>query len=373
MEPLKTEGMVLNMGPHHPSTHGVLRFVLVSDGEVVHSCKPDVGYLHRSIEKIGEKMTYLGFMPYTDRVDYVCAMNANWAYALAVEKLAEIDVPRRAEFIRVIVGELNRISSHLIALGTMAMDLGAITPFPWTLRERERVNDLFEEICGTRLTYNYVWIGGVAFDVPPGWLDKVRAFIDSFEKMVPEFNRLITGNKIFLERLIDVAVIDRETAIEYGISGPNLRASGVDWDIRRDIPYSIYPELDFDVVVGGGEDGIVGDSYSRFWVRVWEMVESVKIIRQCLDRFPHEEEEFRAKFRKVKPPVRSVYVASEAPRGEMGYFIVSNGTDKAERMRIRTGSFTAMSVVEKVAPGLMVADMVALIASLDVVAPEIDR
>ncbi|MBM3319904.1 MAG: NADH-quinone oxidoreductase subunit D [Candidatus Eisenbacteria bacterium] len=373
MKPLRTEDMTLNMGPHHPSTHGVLRFILTSDGEVVHSCRPDVGYLHRSIEKIGEMMTYLGFMPYTDRVDYVCAMNANWGYALAVEKLAKIEVPRRAEFLRAIVGELNRISSHLVALGTMAMDLGAITPFPWTLRERERVNDLFEEICGARLTHNYVWIGGVAFDAPDGWLDKVRRFVDSFEKMIPEFNRLITGNKIFLERLVNVGVIDRKTALAYGISGPNLRASGIDWDIRREIPYGIYPELAFEVPIGGDAIGCIGDCYARFVVRVREMEESLKIVRQCLDRFPHEEKEYRTRIRKVKPPVGSVYVASEAPRGELGFFIVSNGTEKAERMRIRTGSFTAMSVVEKIAPGLMVADLVALIASLDVVAPEIDR
>ncbi|RPJ49382.1 MAG: NADH-quinone oxidoreductase subunit D [Candidatus Latescibacterota bacterium] len=371
--PLRTEEMTLNMGPHHPSTHGVLRFILASDGEVVHSCKPDVGYLHRSIEKIGEKMTYLGFMPYTDRVDYVCAMNANWGYALAVEKLAGIAVPRRAEFIRVIVGELNRISSHLVALGTMAMDLGAITPFPWALRERERVNDLLEEICGARLTYNYVWIGGVAFDVPAGWLEKARSFVDSFERMIPEFDRLITGNKIFHERLVGVGVIDRETALGYGISGPNLRASGVAWDIRRDIPYGIYPELEFDVPVGACEAGALGDCYCRFRVRVREMEESVKIVRQCIDRFPHEELEFRTKLRRVKPPIGSVYVASEAPRGELGFLILSNGTEYAERMRIRTGSFTAMSVLEKIAPGLMVADLVAVIASLDVVAPEIDR
>ena len=365
--------MTLNMGPHHPSTHGVLRFVLTTDGEVVHSCKPNVGYLHRSIEKIGEKMTYLGFVPYTDRVDYVCAMNANWAYALAVEKLAEIEVPRRAEFIRVIAGELNRISSHLIALGCTAMDLGAITPFPWTLREREAVNDLLEELCGARLTYNYIRIGGVAFDVPEGWLEKVTGFIDTFEKLIPEFNRLITGNRIFVERLRDVAVIDRETAVAYGLAGPNLRASGVDRDLRKNEPYGIYPELDFQVAVGSEENGVVGDSYNRFVVRVEEMAESVKLIRQSIEKFPHEETEIVAKIRKVKPPAGSVYVASEAPRGEMGYYLVSNGTDKAERMRIRTGSFTAMSVIEKVSPGLMVADLVALIASLDVVAPEIDR
>lgn len=372
-KPIRTEEMTLNMGPHHPSTHGVLRFVLKTDGEVVLECKPDVGYLHRSIEKIGELMTYQGFVPYTDRVDYVASMNSNLAYCMAVERLAGIEVPRRAEFLRLLVCELNRISSHLIAVGALAMDIGAITPFPYAIRERERVNDLLEEICGARLTYNYIWIGGVSFDAPPGWLEKVMGFVASFEKIIPEFNRLISGNKIFVERLRDVAVIPAEMAIDYSLSGPNLRASGVDWDLRRDEPYSLYPELEFDVVVGRGERGTTGDCYDRFVVRVREMEQSCRIIRQLVGRFPHDQPDFRAKLKTVKPPPGEVFVRTEAPRGEQGYYLVSDGGPKPARVKIKTGSFSAMAVIEEIAVGCMVADLVAVIASLDVVAPEIDR
>jgi NADH-quinone oxidoreductase subunit D len=373
MATMRTEEMTLNMGPHHPSTHGVLRFILKTDGEIVHECIPDVGYLHRSIEKIGELMTYQGFVPYTDRVDYVASMNSNLAYCLAVEKLAGIEVPRRADFLRVMVCELNRISSHLIAVGALAMDVGAVTPFPYALRERERINDILEAICGARLTYNYIWIGGVSFDAPDGWLERVREFIDAYEKVIPEFNRLITGNKIFVERMRNVAIISPEMAINYSLVGPNLRASGVDWDLRRDEPYSIYPELEFKVILGHGERGTVGDCYDRFVVRVREMEESCKILRQCIEKFPHDQPDFRAKVKSVKPPAGDVYVRSEAPRGEHGYYLVSDGTTKAARVKIRTGSFSAMAVIEEVAVGTMIADVVAIIASLDVVAPEIDR
>ncbi len=370
---VKTEEMLLNMGPHHPSTHGVLRFILKTDGEMILECKPDVGYLHRSIEKIGELMTYQGFVPYTDRVDYVASMNSNLAYCMAVERLAGIEVPRRAEFLRVLVCELNRISSHLIAVGAMAMDIGAVTPFPYALRERERINDLLEEICGARLTYNYIWIGGVSFDAPPGWLERVQAFVESYEKIIPEFNRLITGNKIFVERLRDVAVIPAAMAIDYSLVGPNLRASGVDWDLRRDEPYSIYPELKFDVPLGHGERGTVGDCYDRFVVRVREMEESCKILRQCIAMFPHDQPDFRAKVKNVKPPPGDVFVRTEAPRGEQAYYLVSDGTTKASRVKIRTGSFSAMAITEEISIGCMIADLIAIIASLDVVAPEIDR
>jgi NADH-quinone oxidoreductase subunit D len=374
MSTLHTQEMELNMGPHHPSTHGVIRFILRTDGEIVSECKPDVGYLHRSIEKIGELCTYNGFMPYTDRVDYVAAMNANFAYALAVEKLADIACPRRGELLRIITAELGRISSHLVAVGTMAMDIGAITPFPYALRERERVNDLLEEICGARLTFNYHRIGGVGWDMPEEWDRKVLKFCDSFEKVTDEFDRLITKNHIFVERLADVVTISREDAIEFSLSGPNLRASGVDFDLRRDEPYSLYSELDFDVPIGVNGPGVVGDCYNRFVVRVEEMRESVNIVRQCLDKLPETDGENpvpKPKNFKVKP--NECYVRSEAPRGEMGIYVVSDGSDKAWRYKARTGSFTAMGAVEYLSAGIMIADMVALIASFDVVAPEIDR
>jgi NADH-quinone oxidoreductase subunit D len=374
MATLQTQEMELNMGPHHPSTHGVIRFILRTDGEIISECKPDVGYLHRSIEKIGELCTYNGFMPYTDRVDYVAAMNANFAYALAVEKLAGIPCTRRAELLRIITAELGRVSSHLIAVGTMAMDVGAVTPFPYALRERERINDLLEEICGARLTFNYHRIGGVGWDMPDGWDKKVRKFCDSFERISHEFDRLITLNHVFVERLAGVVVIPAADAIDFGLSGPNLRASGVDFDLRRDVPYSLYSELQFGVPVGSNAIGVVGDSYNRFDLRVKEMRESVQIVRQCLDLLPAtagEDPVPKPKNFKVKP--NECYVRTEAPRGEMGIYVVSDGSEKPWRYKARTGSFTAMGTVEHVSTGILIADLVALIASFDVVAPEIDR
>ena len=288
------EEMTLNMGPHHPSTHGVLRFIIKSDGEIIRKAIPDVGYLHRSIEKIAERNTYPGFMPYTDRVDYVAAMFANECWSTACEKLMDLEVPKRAQYLRVISCELNRIASHMIALGAMAMDVGAITPFPWALRERERVNDLIEELCGARLTYNYHRIGGVSFDMPKGWRDKVLSFLDIFDPAMEEFDRLITGNDIYIKRLGNVAVITAEEAKDYGLVGPNLRASGVKWDLRKEDDYSVYPELEFDIPVGTGQCGAVGDCWDRFWVRTQECRESSKIVRQALDKIDElEEDDFR--------------------------------------------------------------------------------
>lgn len=374
MSTLKTQEMELNMGPHHPSTHGVIRFILKTDGEIISECKPDVGYLHRSIEKIGELCTYNGFMPYTDRIDYVAAMSANFVWALTVEKLGGFEVTRRAELLRIITNELGRISSHLVAVGTMAMDIGAVTPFPYALRERERVNDLLEEICGARLTFNYHRIGGVGWDMPEGWDRKVSAFCDSFERILEEFNRLITLNHIFIERLADVVTIPAEDAIDFSLSGPNLRASGVDWDIRRDEPYSLYSEMKFEVPLGRNDPGVIGDSYNRFVVRVEEMREAAEIVKQCLAMLPDTNGQNPVpKPKTLKPPKGECYLRTEAPRGEMGIYLVSDGSDKAWRVKARTGSFTAMGAVEHVTAGIMIADMVAVIASFDVVAPEIDR
>jgi NADH-quinone oxidoreductase subunit D len=364
--------MFLNMGPQHPSTHGVLRFILDTDGEVIHGVQCEVGYLHRSMEKIAEKVTYAGFMPYTDRIDYVASACSNFAYALAVEKLAGLEVPERADYCRIIAAELARISSHQIMLGVMAMDIGAVTPFPYFLRERETINDLMEELCGARLTHNYVRIGGVSHDLPDGFRDRALKFIDHFEPIIDEFNRLITYNEIFITRLADVATISGTQAIDWGLVGPNLRASGVKWDLRKDEPYSLYPNLDFDIPVGRGEVGKVGDCFDRFIVRVNEMRESCKIIRQCLDQMQPGDIQSKVP-RSLKPGKGEIYVRSESARGEMGFYIVSVGGPTPERMKIRTGSFTAMAVMEEVARGIMIADMVALISSLDVIAPEIDR
>jgi len=371
-EAFHTEDMTISMGPQHPSTHGVLRFIVKTDGEVMSEAIPDVGYLHRSIEKIGEKVTWHGYVPYTDRADYLAAMFTNQAFCMAAEKLAGIEVTRRGEFCRVIACELNRIASHLISVGTFGQDIGAVTPFLHALRERETINNFMEEICGARLTYNYIRIGGVGYDILPETCARVTEFIDHFEPIVDEYNRLLSYNKIFVERLANVATITREDAFQYNIVGPNLRACGLKWDIRRDIPYSVYPELEFDIPVGTGEKGTLGDCYDRYIVRIREMEESCKILRQCLKMLPKGPAIAKVA-RKFKPPAGEVYVRVEAPRGDMGFYVVSDGSEYPYRVRIRTGSFTAMSLIDKISRGLMVADLVALIASLDVDAPEIDR
>ncbi len=366
------EEMILNFGPQHPSTHGVINFLVETDGEVLKKAIPDVGYLHRSIEKIGEIVGYPGFMPFTDRVDYVAAMFANEGYAMAVEKLLKVQPPPRALWLRAISCELVRIASHLISVGTMAMDIGAFTPMLHGVRERETINDLIEALCGARLTYNYHRIGGVAFDLPEGWRDRVLRFLDHFDPFLKEFDRLISFNEIFVKRLANVAVITREQAIDYGLSGPNLRGSGVDFDLRRDFPYGAYPHFKFEIPVGRGFRGVSGDCFDRYYVRCLEMAESSKIVRQALETIP--DGEYMAKVpRNIKPEAGEALSRVESARGEMAYYVVSDGTNKAYRVRARTGSFMAMGVIEDISPGLMVADLVALIASLDVVAPEIDR
>jgi NADH-quinone oxidoreductase subunit D len=369
---LATEEMTLNMGPQHPSTHGVLRFIVKADGEVMREAIPDVGYLHRSIEKIAEKVGYHGFMPYTDRVDYVTAMPCNQGWGMVCEKLAGIEVPRRAEYCRVIAVELNRICSHLLSVGSMGMDIGAYTPFTHALREREYINDLLEELCGARLTFNYMRIGGVAWDLPPDWVPKAVAFLDRFEPLIDEYNALISYNKIYVERLANVAIITAEEAIDYNLVGPNLRGSGVKFDVRKDLPYSVYPEFEFDVPVGTGEVGTVGDCFDRYMVRIREMKESCRILRQALAGVP-EGSVLTKVPRKFKPPVGDAYIRVESARGDMGWYCVSDGSEYPYRVKIRTGSFTATSIIDKVSRGLMIADLIAVVASFDLVAPEIDR
>jgi NADH-quinone oxidoreductase subunit D len=333
---------------------------------------PDIGYLHRSVEKIAEKVGWHGFLPYTDRVDYVAAMFCNHGWSMAAEKLAGIEVPRRGEYCRVIADELCRIHSHLLAAGSMAMDIGAFTPFTHAIREREYLNDLFEELCGARLTFHYMRIGGVGWDLPPGFAEKVLTFLDRFETVIDEYNRLISYNKIFTERLADVAVVSAERAIGYNLVGPNLRGSGVAYDVRRDDPYSVYPELDFDVPVGRGEMGTVGDCFDRYIVRIEELKQSCRIIRQCLKQIPDGPVIAKVP-RNFKPPAGDCYVRLESARGDMGWYVVSDGTAFPYRCKIRTGSFAAISIVQEISHDLMIADLIAVIASLDLVAPEIDR
>ncbi len=369
---LATEEMTLNMGPQHPSTHGVLRFVVKADGEIMRTALPDIGYLHRSIEKISEKVGYHGFMPYTDRVDYVSAMQCNQGWAMVCERAAGIEVPRRGEFCRVIACELGRIASHLLSVGTMVMDIGGMTPFTHAIREREKVNNLLEDLCGARLTFNYMRIGGVAWDLPPGYTEQVTAFLDQFEPLIDEYNDLISYNKIYVERLANVAAVSKEEAINYNLVGPNLRGCGFQYDVRRDEPYSIYPELDFNIPVGTGEVGTLGDCFDRYMVRIKELKESCKIVRQCLEMIPDGPVLARVA-KKLKPPVGDAHVRVEASRGDMGWYVVSDGSEFPYRTKIRTGSFSAMSIVDKLSRGIMIADLIALIASLDVVAPEVDR
>ena len=382
--PLTLEGeeIILNMGPHHPSTHGVLRFVVRTDGEVMAEANPDVGYLHRAIEKIAEGTSYEGFMPYTDRVDYVAAMPVNHVWALTVEKLLDHPVPPRAEYLRVITDELSRIASHHIMLGATAMDLGAVTVFPWLLREREMVNDLLEELCGARLTFNYHRIGGVAKDMPAGWADKVMRFVDRHGPILDELDRLISGNEIFVRRNRGVAVITEEEARSYGVVGPNARASGLDFDARRDLPYSAYPQIlealakqgkPFRVALGREGLGVVGDCWNRFYVRVDECRESLKLVREALAQIKTTPAgEFWTPPKKIKPKGEALGRV-EAARGLISCYVVAEGGASPYRVHLRTGSFTSMGVIRQKSRGLMVADLVALIATLDVIAPEIDR
>lgn len=366
------EELVLNMGPHHPSTHGVLRFIVYTDGEIMRKAVPDVGYLHRGLEKLAELQTYPAYMPFTDRINYLEAMFCNMAYATAVERLLGTEVPERAEILRVIACELNRIASHQITLGCITMDLGAFTPFVYLLREREKINDLMEALCGNRLTFNYMRIGGVSRDVDGQWLKQLEAFLDHFEPVIDEFDALISYNEILVRRMAEVAVICAEDAVGFGLVGPNLRASGVDWDLRRDLPYGAYPQMAFQVPVGMGEKGVVGDCFDRFIVRVEEMRQSCKILRQCLQNLP--EGDIQAKVPKMlKPPKGEVYSCVEGARGEMGVYLVSDGTQNPYRLKWRTGSFAGLSIIEHISRGLMIADLVAVIATLDVIAPEMDR
>lgn len=366
------EELLLNMGPHHPSTHGVLRFVLHTDGEIMRKAVPDVGYLHRGLEKLAEDQTYPGYMPFTDRINYLEVMSCNQVYAMAVERLLGVVVPPRAEFLRVIACELNRIANHHITIGCIAMDVGAYTPFVYLFREREKVNDLLEALSGQRLTYNYMRIGGVAFDEDDAWFKKVIAFVDHFEPVLDELMSLIINNEIFVKRLVNIAPICGSDAIAYGLVGPNLRASGVDWDLRRDMPYSAYPQFKFDIPIGTGERGTVGDCWDRTIVRIEEMRQSCRILRQAVDKIPAGE--IRAKVpRVIKPPAGEVYSYVEGPRGEMGLYLISNGSEKPYRLKVRSSSYAALSIVEFISRGLMIADLVAFVASLDPIAPEVDR
>lgn len=373
---VSTQDLEINMGPQHPATHGVMRILIRADGEVVTAGQVHLGYLHRCAEKIGENVEWLQYLPYTDRYDYLSAMNNNLGYSLAVEALMPIEIPRRAQMIRTICAELNRIASHLIAIGTYGLDIGAFTPFFYAFREREWLLAIFERICGARLTYSFIRIGGVFNDAPPGWLQEVERFCDVFEQKWQEYWDLLAVNHIFVERTANVGVIPKDMAIDFGLTGPMIRGSGIDWDLRRDMPYMLYDEIArervFEVQLGRGEQGTLGDCWDRFAVRMREMLESVKIVRWCLGNI--EEGPVLADIPKViKVPPGEAYVGIENPRGELGHYVVSDGGKVAVRCRVRGPSFCNVAVVEELLPGALIADAVAIVGSTDVVIGETDR
>ena len=391
---LQCEKMVLNMGPSHPATHGVLRLKLEMDGEVITTAEPDVGYLHRGDEKIAENMTYNQFIPYTDRLDYLAPLANNVHYVLAVEKLlgVEAKIPERCQYIRTICCELARVSAHLLGLGAFAMDTGAFTVFLHTFTEREKIYYLIEELTGARFTTSYTRVGGLSRDLPEDWLNELSKFLDEVEVNFDETDTLLTRNPIFLERTQDVGLISRSEAIDFGLSGPNLRGSGVEHDVRRANPYMIYDRFDFEIPVG-----TKGDAYDRYVIRMLEMRESVKILRQCIKDIPEgpinvddgkvalpskekvmtSMEELIHQFMIVTQgqdaPVGEIYFGAENPKGELGFYIHSLGGGTPHRMKIRAPSFVNLSILSHLLPGYMMSDVVAILGSLDFVMGECDR
>jgi NADH-quinone oxidoreductase subunit D len=367
LEKIDTEEFIVNMGPQHPSTHGVCRLLLKMDGEVILDVVPYVGYLHRSMEKIAENRTYLQYIPLTDRIDYVSAMFCNHVFCMAVEKLAQIEVPERAEYIRVIMDELNRIASHLVWLGTFALDLGAITPFLYCFREREKILDLLEMVCGQRMTFNYMRFGGVSRDLPPEFIPRAKEFVQYFKPRVDEYEYILTDNPIFLGRTKGVGILDQKTAIDYSVTGPNLRATGLKWDLRKEEPYSVYDRFEFDIPTGTNSD-----TWDRYMVRIQEMRQANRIVEQALESVP--EGEIKTKTPAVfRPPEGEVYARIESTRGEMGFYIVSDGSTKPYRLKIRTASFSNLAALPEMSRGWKIADIVAIFASLDVIMPDVDR
>ncbi|NOT00050.1 MAG: NADH-quinone oxidoreductase subunit D [Phycisphaerales bacterium] len=376
---LRTEEMLVNMGPQHPATHGVLRVVLRTDGEMILEAVPHIGYLHRCAEKIGENVQPYQFIPYTDRMDYLAGMNNNQAFAIAVEQLCGIEVPERAKYIRVIFAELNRIASHLVSFGTYGLDMGAFTPFLYAFREREMILDLFESACGARLTYSYITVGGVHDDLPDRFLDVLSEFLDYFEPKIPEYNQLLSFNHIFVKRTGNVGVISAEDAVRWALTGPCLRASGVHWDLRKSTPYEIYDRFDFEIPVGvpGGSDGIprgvvVGDCWCRYFVRVLEMQQSCRIIRQAMKQIPDGATQ-ADKLKNLKLPADETYVEIENPRGQLGFYIQGDGSTIPSRVKARGPSFCNISILNHIGRGCLLADIPAIVGSIDIVMGEVDR
>jgi len=387
---VRTDEMLVNMGPQHPSTHGVLRLVLRTDGEIVSEVEPHIGYLHRCAEKIGENLTPRQWIPYTDRMDYLAAMNMNLGWALVVEKLLEHELSPKAKHLRVIITELNRLASHLVGMGAYGLDLGTFSPFLYAFREREKVLDLFEEACGARLTYSYLTPGGATADLPSGWLQRLEGFLDQFEPIIQDYHALLTTNAIFIKRTAGIGVMSPELAIDYGCTGPVLRGSGVDHDLRRDGEErftDMYDGYAFEVICERDghypndhdyppvpPEAVLGDCWHRFYVRMLEVVQAIDILRQAMDRYSTASGDWGVPIKlNQKLPKGEAYLETEAPRGQMGFYLVSDGSAIPWRVRARSSCFCNLSVTHELCRNCLIADVPAIVGSLDIVMGEIDR
>lgn len=379
---LKREEMVINLGPQHPSTHGVLRLEVLTDGELVRDVVPHLGYLHRCFEKHAEALPFNQTIPFVDRLDYVAAMNSEHAYVMGIEKMLGIenDIPERVEYIRVLVAELNRIASHFVAIGTYGLDIGAFTPFLWLMRDREHILRMLEWVSGARMLYNYIWVGGLFYDLPVGFEERCIEFIKYLKPKMAELQNIIIENKIFVQRTANVGVLPLDLAINYGCSGPVLRGSGIKYDLRKVDGYSVYPKLDFDVPMGEGTMGTVGDCWDRNYVRVKECHESIKIIEQCLERLTTDLKRTRdfdpqaVVPKKIMPKEMEFYMRSENSKGELGFYFRTTGkSDIPYRVKARACSFVNMAIIPEISKGAMIADLIAIIGSIDFVLGEADR
>jgi len=387
---VRTDEMLVNMGPQHPSTHGVLRLVLRTDGEIVSETTPHIGYLHRCAEKIGENLTPRQWIPYTDRMDYLAGMNMNLGWALVVEKLLKLELPEKAKHLRVIIAEMGRIASHLVGMGAYGLDLGSFSPFLYAFRERERILDLFEKACGARLTYSYLTVGGATHDLPRGWLQECSAFLDQLLPIITEYHQLLTTNSIFVRRTAGIGVMSAEQAISYGTSGPVLRGSGVDFDLRRDGEdryTEMYDGYAFEVIVERNGrypndhkypavpgSAVLGDCWHRFYVRMLEVMQSIDIVRQAIERYSRASGSHGIPVKlNEKLPKGEAYLETEAPRGQMGFYLVSDGSAVPWRVRARSSCFCNLSVTHELCRGCLIADVPAIVGSLDIVMGEIDR
>jgi len=364
---IRTEEMLLNVGPQHPSTHGVFRLVVKIDGEIITEATPVIGYLHRGTEKLAEDLQYTQIIPYTDRMDYLSAMTNNYVICHAVETMMGIQIPERADFLRVMAMELGRIASHLVAWGTYILDLGATSPFIYAFRDREMIINMLNELSGARLTFNYMRVGGVKWDAPEGWVDGVREFVPYLREQLKGYHDLVSGNEIFLDRVKGVGVYSKEEAINYSLSGPNLRCTGVKWDLRKDEPYSIYNRFDFNTVTRDE-----GDCLARYHVRLDEIEESLKILEQACEQFPAEGEIMAKVPKIIKAPKGEAFVRIESPRGEIGCYISSDGKKEPYRLKFRRPSFYNLQILPKLLVGENIANLIAILGAVDIVLGEVD-